>query len=430
MRIKNKYEFLFWIISSLFFILKIFELKFKFSDGYIYMYMAKSILEGMVPYRDFFFASPPLQIYLISIMKIFTGENLILLKLIPIIVTVGSSFFIFKFMQKKFGNFEGLVASTLYLFSFLILLTTDYMTGIHITTFFILGMIYFIETDKPFIAGIFASLAILTRLYAPFPVLGSLIYFWIYKRKQIFKFILGTLCLLVPISLFFEIISKGEYLNQIFFFRLKLISGIGLSKFSVLKFFIFGDLFLILGSIVYFFFDKEKRKLALPILATVFSIILYIVYSDIYYLYFGLIIGFLAIFTTKIIFEFKDFKNFKKVLTIILILLILINSTIYLFNYSSASNIPFHKEISNFVKENSLDNETISGSFEIAHLVALESQRKLAGDLIDTNPKNVMTNEFKISDVVEKIKGVKFMIVKGYLLSNGELINVDASIPM
>ena len=41
-----------------------------------------------------------------------------------------------------------------------------------------------------------------------------------------------------------------------------------------------------------------------------------------------------------------------------------------------------------------------------------------------------MTNEFKISDVVEKIKGVKFMIVKGYLLSNGELINVDASIPM
>jgi len=394
------------------------------------MYMAKAVLEGIVPYKDFFFASPPLQIYLIAIIKFFTGNNLLLLKLIPIFATLGSAFFIFKFMQKKFGNLEGIVASTLYLFSFLILLTTDYMTGIHLTTFFIFGMIYFLEFDSPFIAGIFASFALLTRLYAPFPIAGALVYLWIYKKKQILKFLGGTSIFFIPASLFFDAISSGGYLNQIFFFRLKLISGIGLSKFSVISFFILGDLFLILGSTLYIFFDKEKNKLALPILATLFSIILYLVYSDIYYLYFGLIIGFLAIFTTKIIFEFKDLKSFKKVLGIILIFVVLINSLIYVTNYGSTSNIPFHKDISDFVKNNSLDNETISGSFEIAHLVALESGRNLAGNLIDTNPKNIITNEFKISDVVEKINGVRFMIVKGYLLQNGELINVDQSIPM
>jgi len=429
MTIKNKNNLYFWEIALVFFILKIIEMQFKFSDGHTYMYMAKAVLEGMIPYRDFFFASPPLQIYIIAFGKILVGNEIILLNLIPIFATIGSSFFIFKFMQKKFGEIEGLVASTLYLFSFLVLLTTDYSTGIHLTTFFILGMIYFIEIDKPFIAGIFASFALLTRLYAPFPIAGALIYLFIYKKKDILKFIVGAITFFIPLSLFFEIISNGNYLNQIFFFRLNLISGIGLSKIAVSQFFIIGDLILVIGSILWIVFDKEKKKLALPLITTIFSIFLYIIYSDIYYLYFGLIIGPLAIFTTKLIFKFKSYKNFNKLLAFLIILLVIINSIIYIANYATASNIPFHKEISSFVKENSSEGDTIYGSFEITPLVSLESERALAGNIIDTNPKNIMTKEFEIGEIIEKIKGVKFIIVKATLLESGELVGFDASTP-
>ncbi len=428
--IKDKSFLCFLSVALVFLILKILELRFKFSDGFTYMYMGRMILDGLVPYKDFFFASPPLQIYLMAFGELFTGGNFLFLKLIPIISAVGSSFFIYSYMRKKFNGSYGLLASALFLFSLLVLLTTDYSTGISITVFFILGMVYFAEGDKPFMAGIFGSLALLTRLYAPLPIAGTVLYYFIYRRKEIWRFIAGVLVLFLPISLIFEIISRGAYLSQIFFFRLHLISGIGLSKWNVVSFFIIGDIMLVFGSLVYFMFDKEKRKMILPILATAFSLLLYIFYSDIYYLYFGLIIAFLAMFTAKFIFEFDGFQNFRKILIVLVVLLVVINSSIYLSSYATASNMPFTNDLVNFVKINSSPNETIYGNFQVAPLISLLSGRHLAANIADTNPKNIMTNTFNISSIEDKIAGVKFIIEKGNVLSDGTLTGFDDSTPL
>ncbi len=416
--------------AVLFLILKITEMQFKFSDGFTYMYMGRLILNGFVPYRNFFFASPPFQAYVMAFFEIFTGSNFLILKLIPILATVGSSIFIYLYIKKKFGGWQGLTASILFLFSFLVLLTTDYNTGISLTLLFLIGMIYFIEEDKPIIAGLFGSLAALTRLYAPFVILGALLFYLICRRRETLKFILGLAVIFVPISLIFEIISHGAYLNQIFFFRLNLISGIGLDKFSVIGFFLVGDFILILGTLFYFIFDKEKKKLLLPLLATAGSVILYAVYSDIYYLYFGLIIAFFAMFTAKFIFEFSDSKNFRRLLVLFLILFMVFNSLIYISNYATASNIKFTSDITNFVVSNSGANDTIYGSFEITPLVGLLSGRPLAGNIADTNPKNIMTSEFNISEIEKKISGVRFIIEKGTKLSDGTLTGFDDSTPL
>jgi len=412
-----------------FFILKLFTLRFKFSDGFTYMYMGKLISEGFIPYKDFFFASPPLQAYLMFIGEIFIGNHILLLKLIPILATIGSAFFTYNFMREKFGNREGLTASTLFLFSSLILLTTDYSTGIHLTLFFILGMIYFTEKDRPFLAGIFGSLALCTRLYAPFPIAGVGLYYLIYKKKNLLKFLIGLGTIFIPISIIFQMVSNGNYLNQILFFRLNLITDIGLSKFTILKFFIIKDFFLIIGTISYLIFNKEKKKLILPILATAFSILLLIIYSDIYYLYFGLIISFFSMFTTAFIFKFKNEKKFKKIITAFLILIVLFNSTVYVTGYASTANIDFTEDLTKFVKENSEKNETIYGSFEIAPLISILSERRLAGNIADTNPKNIMTNTFSIEDIENKIEGVKFILAKGIILNDGRIAGFDASTP-
>ena len=417
-------------IAFLFLVIKLFELKLKFSDGFTYMYMGKLLLQGLIPYKDFFFASPPLQIYLISFGEIFVENHLLLLKLIPIFATIGSSFFIYSLMKNKFNGLQAITAATLFLFSFLTLLTTDYSTGIHLTLFFILGMIYFIEEDKPLLAGIFGSLALSTRLYALFPIAGAGIYYLICKRKSIWSFLIGLASVFISLSIIFQILSRGAYLDQIFFFRLHLISGIGLSKSEILSFFIKGDFLLILGTFLYFLLDNEKKKLLLPILATAFSLILYIVYSDIYYLYFALIIGFLAIFTTKFIFTFEDQKNFKMILGIFLSIFILFNSFFYIIDYGSSSNINFTNDLVEFVKENSSENQTIYGSFEITPLIGILAHRKLAGNIADTNPKNIMTNTFTIGDIEKKIEGVKFIIVKGNILNDGSIVGFDASTPI
>jgi hypothetical protein len=426
----KKIDWLFLGSLLLFLIIKISQLRFKFSDGYTYMYMGKLILEGLIPYKDFFFASPPFQSYLMAFAMIFINKNFILLKLIPIFFTLGSAFFIYSFMKKKFSDKQGLVASTLFLFSYLILLTTDYSTGIHITTFFILGMIYFLEFNKPIIAGIFASLAMLTRLYAPFPIVGAGLYLLIYRKNQFWKFATAAILPFAIISIIFQIISNGNYLDQIFFFRLNLITGIGLSKLNILKFFFLSDIILILGSIAWLIFNKNKKQLLLPILTFLSTAILYVIYSDIYYLYFGLIIGTMAIFTTQFIFNFKNKKQFKKILTIFLIILIILTTVSYIKNHATAANINFIDEATNFIKANSLENQTIYGHFSITLLLSLKSGRRLAGNIADTNPKNTMTHTITEQEIINKIKPVKFIITKTTILPNNQILGFDSSIPI
>lgn len=121
MKIKDKSLIYFWSIALIFLVLKIIEMQFKFSDGFTYMYMGKLILDGLLPYRDFFFASPPLQAYVMAFFEIFTGKNILLLKLIPVFASIGSAFFIYGFVKSKFNEWQGLTASVLFLFSFLIL---------------------------------------------------------------------------------------------------------------------------------------------------------------------------------------------------------------------------------------------------------------------------------------------------------------------
>ena len=49
-------------------------------DENTYYYMAKLMAEGKLFYRDFFFAHPPLQLILLSLVYLFFGFNFILLK--------------------------------------------------------------------------------------------------------------------------------------------------------------------------------------------------------------------------------------------------------------------------------------------------------------------------------------------------------------
>ena len=77
-------------------------------DEKVYYYMGKSLLEGNLPYQDFFNAHPPLHLIIIeSIYKTF-GFNIFILKLIPLLSIILSSFFLFKTMKEKFSYKEAI----------------------------------------------------------------------------------------------------------------------------------------------------------------------------------------------------------------------------------------------------------------------------------------------------------------------------------
>ena len=74
-------------------------------DENVYYYMGKLVSEGKVPYRDFFYAHPPLHIYLIALIYKVFGFNIIILKLLPLIAILVSAKFIFCIAKNKFGYY-------------------------------------------------------------------------------------------------------------------------------------------------------------------------------------------------------------------------------------------------------------------------------------------------------------------------------------
>ncbi len=138
----------------IFWLIKLAHLEFHFGDGNVYYYMADRLLQGTLPYRDFLIADPPLLVILLAGIKLLIGNQLILFQTVPLIlesITAVLLFFLSRQQLPKLAKF----IPALYLFSFLILSTTDYLTGLHFVNCLIV-LAYFFR-KKPYLSGIFGG---------------------------------------------------------------------------------------------------------------------------------------------------------------------------------------------------------------------------------------------------------------------------------
>lgn len=438
-------SFLFLLgIIALFLIIKISQMGFKFSDENIYFYMGNMILQGNLPYRDFFFASPPFQILIISGLLSIFGSRIILLKLIPLIAVSISSVFIFLFVKKISNKFYAIFSSVIYLFSFVVLTTTDHSTGIHLTTMFLLISFYLVEKEKFLTSGIFSSFALLTRLYSGVGVLGIAIYLLIKNRKSLFRYIIGISIVFIPANaLLFSLFGK-DYLNSVFLYHL--LKSEGIPKNSIFLFFLRWDFIPIMLSIPSIFL-KNRKKIMFPSITGLTILFFYIFYADIYYLYLGLLIPFISIMSGWTLYSIynsessndayqsldikytPENKNLNKnnillFSVLLLIFVITFNTYFYINDHASTSKIDFIEDITEYVKENSLEGDKIYGNFEITPLIALMSKRNIYGNYIDTNEKTFLTGMYDSEERTDSIRGnVKFVIMKYLVDFEGNILN-------
>ncbi len=421
---EDKNVLIFGIFILLFLILKISFMAFKFSDENIYFFMAKLITQGQLPYRDFFFASPPLQLSVLFGLLFLVNSKIILLKLIPLIASVITASIIFLYVKKKFNSNCALLSSILYLFSFIILTTTDYSTGVHLTSMFFMISFYLVHKQKYFLGGIISSLALLTRLYVAFAIVGIGIYLLIKNWKKFVWFALGISVIFIPVNLILLFLFKENYLTSVFLYHFLKTEGI--LKLGIFRFFIKWDFTLIILTISSLFL-KTRKSLKQPLIVAGAISLFYVFYSDVYYLYFGVLIPFLAICAGVVLGKIKERKKEIAVVLMILVLcLVIFNSAFYVKNHALTSKIEFLDEISEYIKANSLENQTIYGDFEIAPLVAMVSERKIINNYIDTNEKTFLTGLYNIEERTNLLKGkVKFVILKVFMDSNNKIISTE-----
>ncbi len=402
MKLSKSQFIVFSIISVIFILIQAKGLDYLTTgDENVYFYMAKSVAEGQVPYRDFFYAHPPVHLLILAgITKIF-GLNFIVLKSAELLALLIASFFLYKtaiflFRNKlNIQNADSISALALILFlsSFEILLRGTFAMGVNFALMFLMISFYFIFTERYFIGGLFAGLAGMTRFYALPPLIAVFLFVFMKdvlekKIKNFFIMVLGFLLAFGLPFAFLYLLFDHKFIDPVItyhFLKPKLPN----QRMIVYKAAMYQNWPVFLAFLSSLFIKKKKilRLFYLVILAQIGFILLLNVPVE---FYFSIAFPFMAIIGGFAILEIFNKLNFSKYFKYLMMALI---CAVFLWNF--AADIIFLEkagfqelaplpEMTNVLLK-SEPNKLIFGDDSIVPLLALKSNRKIAMNFIDSN---------------------------------------------
>jgi hypothetical protein len=153
------------VLLAAFLLLKTYALGPALSDEGIYFYMCSRIAEGAVPYRDFFFAHPPLHLLPGALLAAAAGFSLPLFKAIPAAFAAAGGVAVFR-VARGAGAPAGLAALALYLSAYDFLRASSHYTGAAEATALLAWALERAFAGRAAAAGLLSAAAGLTALYA------------------------------------------------------------------------------------------------------------------------------------------------------------------------------------------------------------------------------------------------------------------------
>ncbi|MEK6837702.1 MAG: glycosyltransferase family 39 protein, partial [Nanoarchaeota archaeon] len=364
------------------------------SDENTYYKMGQLVASGQFPYRDFFFAHPPLQIYLYAIVFKLFGFNFLLMKIISAIAVVIIAAFVFAITKDKLNPKIAAAATTLFLFSYGTLLFSNFPTGTEIATAFAAAGFYFFLRKNFFGSGILLGFASVTALLSVI-ILPLLLFFaaFIFKdKKSAIKLLTGFAIVFVVINGLFLIVAKGEYLKQALIYHLKK-PGISSVKadifFRIVK---TNALLFIAAAVAVVSRNRTKLNVLMPAIIAAGYVAMFPLLKTAFNYYLLYAFPFLAVVAGYGILSLQEFLTEKaklreKAAAIGVALLVLLSSFAAASSFISydLQDFPQAEEIAAYVKENTLPTQTIFGDDSIAPLISLLSGREIALNHADNN---------------------------------------------
>ncbi len=369
-----------FIAPSLFLLLKLSSVSLRLSDTNVYFYTAYQILQGKLLYADIFFTNFPLFPYLSAIYLAISGNNIYFYYFTASIEVAITSLCMYAIVIRQWDNKQyAIICQILYLFSFIILATSDHQSGVFMASLFAVISYFFFQRKNIVLVGGFVAFAVLTKAYF-LPLVATYgMFFLLKERKSLLKFIFGFGVTIGVVLTPFLLFAREGIIQDIFFYSLT--RGSGTSKTGVLQFFIFRDILLFSLLLINLF---VWRKYLFFSLFSVFSILFILLYQDIYYLYLNIMVPFLIIsFPLYQSILTKKMNLQRMVIPSLIVCLLFFNFFIYITQYRSLQNIPsFHTLVEKI--ENSKP-EYIYGANDIAPLLAYMTEIPLLNKTIDTN---------------------------------------------
>lgn len=373
----------------LFLILKSSNLSIKISDTNIYWYTTYKLTQGEILYKDIFFTNLPLFPYLSAVYFFLVGKNLLLYYLTSAVEVTLTAFLIFLIVYKQTKKYLYALSSfVLYLFSFLVLATSEHQTGVFAAALFATAGYYFFSEKKYLLSGVFLGLSLLTKAYF-LPIVATIFLVTLLKnrRTELLRLLVGftgtTLVLLGPFLLF----ARHEFINNVLTYSLT--RSAGLNKTEVLWFFITKDFFFFI--LLLFNLAFIRKNLFFGIFSF-FSILFFFGYKDMYYLYFNFLAPFLAL-SAPSLFGFIEQKLAmqKMVIPTIILLGILINLAVYFSGFRQLQKISNYTALTKAIQKNK--PEYLYGVNDTTPALAYSTNVPVLKNIIDTNP-NIFRKNF------------------------------------
>ncbi|MBI2650783.1 glycosyltransferase family 39 protein [Candidatus Woesearchaeota archaeon] len=415
---KNKLAYvLFFVFGAIFILIALKGLMtLQPGDENVYYYMGKLVNEGKLPYRDFFYAHPPLHIYLIALIYKAFGFNIIALKLVPLISTLVSAFFIFKMAKEKFGSNEAIISSLLFLFSYSTMFNSVFSFGIDAAMMFLVTGLYFLwSKDSYILSGTFFGIAGVTRLLSLIPICIIFASALISNKKNFLKLSSSFLAVFLLVNLTFTAVAGSDYTEQVY--KYHLLKSLGSRE----NFREYSDIiklnWVLFLSALSFIFIKDKKPINILAIVSVIYLIFLLFLKRLFGFYFIIIFPFLAIIGGYgIIRLFGQLNLIKKWKIIIITILSLI------FIWDLAANILFLQKIGfagfergndliDFINSASNKDTMLFGDDSIVPLLALLTNKKIALDFVDTNNEVFISGIKDLNKELNNLKGKDVLFV-------------------
>lgn len=368
------------VIFFLFLLIKLPNVGIRLSDSNIYFYSAYQLFLGKMLYKDIFFTNFPLFPYISVLYFLILGKNLALYYITPLIEVLLVSIVIAKIIYTETKNtFLTIVSICSYLFSFIILTTTDHQTGVFIASLFAIVSYYSYTKNRFFFSGFFIGLTLMTKAYF-LPVFLALVLTMIVKRQKktvgfLISFLITILLVLSPSFLY----ARGELITDII--NYSLVRTQGISKENILWFFVQHDL-LLTSCFVYSLATIKKR----PFFGflSLFGILFILFYKDIYYLYLNFFVPFLVLTIPSLLMGIqKKFLVQKFVLPTIIFIACIYNIALYTTTYRTLQKID---NMDDLVKKITSEHpDFLYGINAITPAFAYLSNTPLLKNIVDTN---------------------------------------------
>jgi len=385
-------------------------------DENVYYYMGKLIAEGKIPYGDFLYAHPPLQIYMIALIYKMLGFNIFALKIVPLISTLISAFFVFKIAKEKFGDAEAIVATALFLFSYGIMFNSVFSFGVEIAAMLLIAGFYFLWNKTNYVlSGLFFGLASITRLLSLVPIAVILFFVFLSNRKNFIKLSSAFFAVFLLVNGIFLAIFGDNYLTPVY-------------KYHFLKSFSYNENFMeyfdivklnwvLFASALLFIFVEDKKKLSIPVFISAIYLILLAFLNKLFGFYFMVIFPFLAVIGSygiaNIFRNLNLAKKWKISIAAVLFPVFLWNlsSDVMFLQKTGFPGFERGNDLAQFANSNSNENTLLFGDDSVVPLLALMVNKKIALDFVDTNNQVFIARIRDLDKILDDLNGKDILFI-------------------